>query len=85
VKSWIVLHEVAIINAVNVRFRAPRKSAYQPGRMPMGQPQGCRVGESAHDHPGPVADATEQGIQRVCKHQDLVVGFLAHTGLPLDP
>jgi hypothetical protein len=32
-----------------------------------------------------VADATEQGIQRVCKHEDLVVGFLAHTGLPLDP
>jgi transposase len=32
-----------------------------------------------------VADATTQGIQRVCKHQDLVVGFLAHTGLTLDP
>jgi transposase len=32
-----------------------------------------------------VADATEEGIQRVCKHQDLVVGFLAHTGLSLDP
>jgi hypothetical protein len=32
-----------------------------------------------------VADATEQGIQRVCKHEDLVVGFLAHTGLILDP
>jgi transposase len=32
-----------------------------------------------------VADATEEGIQRVCKHQDLVVGFLAHTGLSLEP
>jgi transposase len=32
-----------------------------------------------------VADATEQGIQRVCKTEDLVVGFLAHTGLTLDP
>ena len=32
-----------------------------------------------------VADATEQGIQPVCKHQDLVIGFLAHTGLSLDP
>ncbi len=32
-----------------------------------------------------VADATEQGIQRVCKHDSLVVGFLAHTGLTLDP
>jgi transposase len=32
-----------------------------------------------------VADATEQGIQRVCKREDLVVGFLAHTGLSLGP
>jgi DDE superfamily endonuclease len=32
-----------------------------------------------------VADATEQGIQRVCNSEDLVVGFLAHTGLSLDP
>jgi transposase len=31
-----------------------------------------------------VADATEQGIKRVCKREDLVVGFLAHTGLSLD-
>ena len=31
-----------------------------------------------------VADATEQGIQRVCKSDSLVVGFLAHTGLFLD-
>jgi transposase len=31
-----------------------------------------------------VADATEQGIQRVCKSDSLVVGFLAHTGLTLD-
>jgi hypothetical protein len=32
-----------------------------------------------------VADAATQGIQRVCKHDDLVVGFLAHTGLTLNP
>ena len=32
-----------------------------------------------------VADATEQGIQRVCKHDDLVIGLLSHTGLSLDP
>jgi len=32
-----------------------------------------------------VADATEQGIQRVCKSDSLVVGFLAHTRLSLDP
>jgi transposase len=32
-----------------------------------------------------VADATEHGIQRVCNSDSLVVGFLAHTGLSLDP
>ena len=32
-----------------------------------------------------VADATEQGIQRVCNSDSLVIGFLAHTGLSLDP
>jgi transposase len=32
-----------------------------------------------------VADATEQGIQRVCESDSLVIGFLAHTGLSLDP
>ena len=32
-----------------------------------------------------VADATEQGIQRICKRDGLVFGFLAHTGLSLDP
>jgi len=31
-----------------------------------------------------VADAAEQGIQRVCSSDDLVGGFLAHTGLALD-
>jgi hypothetical protein len=32
-----------------------------------------------------VADATTQGIQRVCKSETLAVGFLAHSGLTLDP
>jgi transposase len=32
-----------------------------------------------------VADAATKGIQRVCKREDLVLGFLAHTGLTLDP
>jgi hypothetical protein len=32
-----------------------------------------------------VADATTQGIHRVCASDSLVVGFLAHTGLTLDP
>jgi hypothetical protein len=32
-----------------------------------------------------VADAATQGIQRVCDSDGLVAGFLAHTGLTLDP
>ena len=32
-----------------------------------------------------VANAANQGIQRVCNSDDLTVGFLAHTGLTLDP
>lgn len=32
-----------------------------------------------------VADATTQGIQRICKSETLAVGFLAHTGLSLPP
>jgi len=32
-----------------------------------------------------VSDAAEQGIQRICKSDSLVVGFLAHTGLALQP
>jgi hypothetical protein len=31
-----------------------------------------------------VADATEQGIQRVCNSDSLVIGFLTHTGLNLN-
>jgi hypothetical protein len=31
-----------------------------------------------------VADAAQRGIQRVCASDDLVAGFLAHTGLALD-
>jgi hypothetical protein len=31
-----------------------------------------------------VADQAQQGIQRVCASDSLVVGFLAHTGLTLD-
>jgi DDE superfamily endonuclease len=32
-----------------------------------------------------VADQAQHGIQRVCGSDSLVVGFLAHTGLSLDP
>jgi hypothetical protein len=33
---------------------------------------------------GEVADAAQRGVERVCATEDLVAGFLAHTGLALD-
>jgi hypothetical protein len=51
----------------------------------VGQPQGRRAGQSPTTTLAEVADATEQGIQQVCNSEDLVVGFLAHTGLTLNP
>ena len=33
---------------------------------------------------GEVADAAQRGIEWVCASDDLVAGFLAHTGLDLD-
>ena len=40
------------------------------------RPRGDQVAE--------VADQAQCGIERVCASQDLVIGFLAHTGLTLD-
>jgi transposase len=65
---------------------APRLSPRaQPVRVPVGQPQRRRAGNLPTTTLVEVADAAHQGIQRVCKHEDLVIGFLAHTGLTLDP
>jgi len=50
-----------------------------------GQPQGLELANRSTTTLAEVADATEQGMQRVCKHEDLVIGFLAYTGLTLDP
>ena len=38
----------------------------------------------AGDQVAEVADQAQCGIERVCASQDLVIGFLAHTGLTLD-
>jgi hypothetical protein len=53
----------------------------------MGQPQDLELANRLTTTlaEAEVADATKHGIQRICKRDDLVVGFLAHTGLTLDP
>jgi transposase len=68
---------------------AERLPAYAPELNPVeylwANLKGAELANFASDTVTEVADATEQGIQRVCKTEDLVVGFLAHTGLTLDP
>jgi len=64
--------------------RLPATPPAQPGRGPVGQPQGRRAGHFAGDSLAEVADQAQQGIQRVCDSDSLVLGFLAHTGLALD-
>jgi DDE superfamily endonuclease len=46
--------------------------------------KGVELANFAGDTVVQVADQAQQGIERVCASEDLVVGFLAHTGLALD-
>jgi hypothetical protein len=46
--------------------------------------KGVELANYAGDAVVEVADAAEQGVQRVCDDQQLVWSFLAHTGLPFD-
>ena len=46
--------------------------------------KGGELANFAGDTVAEVADQAQQGIQRVCDSDTLVVGFLAHTGLSLD-
>jgi transposase len=70
-------------------LRVERLPAYAPELNPVEYLWANLKGAELANRPtttlAEVADATEQGIQRICKHDSLVVGFLAHTGLALDP
>ena len=46
--------------------------------------KGAELANFAGDTIAEVADQAQQGVQRVCDSDSLVVGFLAHTGLSLD-
>jgi hypothetical protein len=46
--------------------------------------KGGELANFAGDTLPEVADQAQQGIQRVCGSDSLVVGFLSHTGLSLD-
>ena len=70
-------------------LRAERLPAYAPELNPVEYPWANLKDVELANLPttslAEVADATHQGIQRICKHEDLVVGFLAHTGLTVGP
>jgi DDE superfamily endonuclease len=69
-------------------LQVERLPAYAPelqgGGGLVGQPQGRGAGQLRRRGPHEVADATEQGIDRICEDHQLVWSFLAHTGLTLD-
>jgi hypothetical protein len=47
--------------------------------------KGGELANFAGDSVAEVADQAQHGIRRVCGSDSLGVGFLAHTGLSLDP
>jgi transposase len=69
-------------------LQVERLPAYAPELNPVeylwANLKGVELAHFAGDTVIEVADATEQGIQRVCDDQQLVWSFLAHSGLSLD-
>lgn len=65
-----------------------RLPAYAPELDPVeglwANVKGVELANFAGDTVVEVADQAQRGIQRVCASEELVVGFLAHTGLALD-
>jgi DDE superfamily endonuclease len=65
-----------------------RLPAYAPELNPVeylwANLKGGELANCAGDTIAQVADQAQQGIQRVCDSDSLVIGFLAHTGLSLD-
>jgi hypothetical protein len=65
-----------------------RLPAYAPELNPVeylwANLKGTELANFTGDTVSEVADQAQQGIQRICDSDSLVVGFLAHTGLSLD-
>jgi hypothetical protein len=69
-------------------LQVERLPAYAPELNPVeglwANLKGVELANFAGDTVAEVADAAQQGIQRVCDDQQLVWSFLDHTGLSLD-
>ena len=78
----------AHLDAQHDWLTAERLPAYAPELNPVeylwANLKGGELANYAGDTVAEVADQAQQGIQRVCGSDSLVVGFLAHTGLSLD-
>ena len=65
-----------------------RLPAYAPELNPVeylwANLKGGELANGTADNVAELADHAQHGIQRVCDSDNLVVGFLAHTGLTLD-
>jgi hypothetical protein len=69
-------------------LQAERLPAYAPELNPVeylwANLKGAELANLPTATLGEVADAAQRGVERVCASDDLVAGFLAHTGLALD-
>jgi len=78
----------AHLDAQHHWLRVERLPAYAPQLNPVeylwANLKGAELANFAGDSLAEVADQAQQGIQRVCDSDSLVLGFLAHTGLALD-
>ena len=76
------------LDAQRAWLTVERLPAYAPELNPVeylwANLKGTELANFTGDTVAEVADQAQQGIQRVCDSDSLVVGFLAHTGLSLD-
>ena len=79
----------AHLDAQRTWLTVERLPAYAPELNPVeylwANLKGVELANCGGDTIAEVADQAQHGIQRVCDSDSLVVGFLAHTGLTLDP
>jgi hypothetical protein len=76
------------LDAQRAWLKVERLPAYAPELNPVeylwANLKGAELANGTADTVAEVADQAQEGIQRVCDSDSLVMGFLAHTGLSLN-
>jgi DDE superfamily endonuclease len=76
------------LDAQRAWLKVERLPAYAPELNPVeylwANLKGAELANGTADTVAEVADQAQEGIQRVCDSDSLVMGFLAHTGLSLE-